>query len=180
ITPADIAYCILPMSHVYGLASVLIGMLYSGGTLRIESRFDPARVAQAWLQDGVTFMHGVAAMYTKVLECARETGTSLRHTSLRVAQGGGGPLSQALKDDFEAATGVDLHLGYGMTEAAPTIAQTRLDAPRRDISSGPAIPGVLIRRVTVDGRDAAPDEVGEIWVHGPNVMKGYYRDPEQT
>lgn len=180
ITPADVAYCILPMSHVYGLASVLIGMLTSGGTLRIESRFDPERVARAWLDDGVTFMHGVAAMYAKVLEWSRATGTSLRRTSLRVAQGGGGPLSQALKDDFEATVGVPLHLGYGMTEAAPTIAQTRLDAPRRDISSGPPIPGVEVRRVDGDGNEAAADQVGEIWVRGPNVMKGYYHDPEQT
>ncbi|GAA5233341.1 long-chain fatty acid--CoA ligase [Verticiella sediminum] len=180
ITPADTAYGILPMSHVYGLASVLIGMLYSGGALRIESRFDPAEVVRAWRDDGITIMHGVAAMYARLLAWSRETGTSLRGLGLRVAQGGGGPLSQALKDDFETSTGVTLHLGYGMTEAAPTIAQTRLDAPRPDVSSGPPIAGVAVRRVAEDGSDADPGEVGEIWVRGPNVMKGYYRDPEQT
>lgn len=179
-TPADKAYAILPMSHVYGLSSVLIGMLYSGGALLLESRFDPARVADAWANRGITVMHGVSAMYAKLLEWSRHTGTPLRGHKLRIAQGGGGPLSQSLKDDFEQTTGVTLHLGYGMTESSPTVAQTRLDKPSRDVSSGPPIPGIELRRVGEDGNDVGPGAVGEVWVRGPNVMKGYYRDPAQT
>ncbi len=179
-TPADKAYAILPMSHVYGLSSVLIGMLYSGGALLLESRFDPARVADAWANRGITVMHGVSAMYAKLLEWSRQTGTPLHAPHLRLAQGGGGPLSQSLKDDFEQTTGVTLHLGYGMTESSPTVAQTRIDKPSRDVSSGLPIPGIELRRVDADGNDVAPDAVGEVWVRGPNVMKGYYRDPEQT
>jgi long-chain acyl-CoA synthetase len=179
-TPADKAYAILPMSHVYGLSSVLIGMLVSGGALLLECRFDPARVADAWARRGVTVMHGVSAMYAKLLEWSRQTGTPLHAPQLRIAQGGGGPLSQSLKDDFEQTTGVVLHLGYGMTETSPTIAQTRLDKPSRDVSSGLPIPGVELRRVDAEGNDVGADEVGEVLVRGPNVMKGYYRDPEQT
>jgi acyl-CoA synthetase (AMP-forming)/AMP-acid ligase II len=55
-----------------------------------------------------------------------------------------------------------------------------LDAPRSDCSVGEVIPGVEVRFVGLDGVDAAPYEVGELWVRGPNVMLGYYRSLEQT
>ena len=73
-----------------------------------------------------------------------------------------------------------LHNGYGLTEAAPTVSQTRLDAPRADTSVGTAIPGVELRMVGTDGVDVAPGEAGELWVRGPNVMQGYYREPAAT
>jgi acyl-CoA synthetase (AMP-forming)/AMP-acid ligase II len=71
----------------------------------------------------------------------------------------------------ETLLGVPLHNGYGLTEAAPTVSQTRLDAPRFDTSVGHAIPGVEVR---VEGPD------GRLLVRGPNVMQGYYRDPAGT
>jgi long-chain acyl-CoA synthetase len=64
-----------------------------------------------------------------------------------------------------------------MTEASPSICQTRLDAPRKDCSVGPVIPGIEVR---LNGAEDDPAGVGEIWVRGPNVMKGYYRAPELT
>ncbi len=67
-----------------------------------------------------------------------------------------------------------------MTESSPTVSQTMLDAPRSDCSVGEVIPGVEVRFVALDGVDAAPGEIGELWVRGPNVMLGYYRNPEQT
>ena len=67
-----------------------------------------------------------------------------------------------------------------MTETSPTISQTRLDAPRADTSVGTAIPGVEVRIVDAGGADVAPGEPGELWVRGPNVMKGYYREPALT
>ena len=180
LTPKDRAYVVLPLTHVYGLASVLIGTLCSGGSLLLAARFDPAEVVRAWRDDGITVMHGVSAMYAKLLEWSRETGQALPVQGLRIAQSGGGGLSQSLKADFEHTTGLTLHLGYGMTEAAPTVAQTLLHAPRTDTSSGVAIPGVEILRVDKHEQPLPPGEVGEVWVRGPNVMKGYYRDPEQT
>ena len=180
LTPQDRAYVVLPLTHVYGLASVLIGTLCSGGSLLLAARFNPEDVVRAWRDEGITVMHGVSAMYAKLLEWSRETDQALPVQGLRIAQSGGGGLSQSLKADFENTTGLTLHLGYGMTEAAPTVAQTLLHAPRTDTSSGVVIPGVDIVRVGKDDQPLPPGEVGEVWVRGPNVMKGYYRDPVQT
>jgi acyl-CoA synthetase (AMP-forming)/AMP-acid ligase II len=93
---------------------------------------------------------------------------------------GGSPLDLAVKAGMETLTGAVLHNGYGLTEAAPTVTQTRLDAPRQDDSIGPALTGVELRFVDAAGRDVPEGEIGELWVRGPNVMKGYYRDPELT
>ena len=68
LTPDDVIYGVLPLSHVYGLSSLLVAALISGAALRLVARFVPAALAQALAQDGVTVMHGAPAMYAKLLE----------------------------------------------------------------------------------------------------------------
>jgi len=177
LAPGDLAYGVLPVSHVYGLSSVLLGTLYAGACLQLAPRFTPQAMLEAIRGGELTIVQGVPAMYARLLElCAAEgagpQGTPAPLASrLRFAYAGGSPLDPALKRDVERLLGVPLHNGYGLTEAAPTVSQTRLDAPCADTSVGHAIPGVELR---VEGTD------GKLFVRGPNVMLGYYRDPAGT
>jgi len=177
LRPDDAIYGVLPLSHVYGLASVLGGALIGGAALHLVARYQPAALARALVEDGISVMHGAPAMYAKLLEWSAVSGTPLRAPRLRVAQSGGAPLTLPLKQAFEKTFGLPLHNGYGMSEASPSICQTRLDAPRADCSVGPAIPGIEVK---LHRAEESPEGVGELWVRGPNVMKGYYRAPELT
>ena len=177
ITPEDTIYGVLPLSHVYGLSSVLVGALIGGAALHLVARYQPAALARALAEDGISVMHGAPAMYAKLFEWSASSGTPLRAPKLRVAQSGGAPLTLPLKQAFERTFGLPLQNGYGMSEASPSISQTRMDAPRADCSVGPAIPGIEVR---LDGAEHSAEGVGELWVRGPNVMKGYYRAPELT
>jgi long-chain acyl-CoA synthetase len=177
LTPADVVYGVLPLSHVYGLSSVLAAVLLGGAELRLVARYQPAALARALEEGGISVMHGAPAMYAKLLEWSESSGTPLRAPALRVAQSGGAPLTLALKQAFEKTFGLPLQNGYGMSEASPSICQTRMDAPRNDCSVGPAIPGI---EIALHGVGQSADGVGELWVRGPNVMKGYYRAPELT
>jgi long-chain acyl-CoA synthetase len=176
LTPHDRAYGVLPISHVYGLASVMLGSLYAGACLYLSPRFSNAAMLTAITDDKLTILQGVPAMYARLLELA----TAPVKSHLRFIYAGGSPLDPVLKQQVERLLGLPLHNGYGMTESSPTISQTRLDAPRADTSVGTVIPGVDVRLVDAGGVDVARGEVGELWVRGPNVMKGYYRDPAQT
>jgi len=132
---------------------------------------------------GLTMLQGVPSMYAKLLDLIEGEGGGVAVPRLRACFSGGAPLDAELKRRFEQRFGVTLHNGYGLTEAAPTIAHTRLDAPRSDCAVGPLLPGVEARLVDPrarDGRDAPEDEPGELWVRGPNVMLGYYRNPALT
>jgi long-chain acyl-CoA synthetase len=172
LAPADLAYGVLPVSHVYGLTSVLLGTLYAGACLRLAPRFTPRAMLDAIRGEGLTVVQGVPAMYARLLElCAAEGIEAPLGSNLRFAYAGGSPLDPTLKRELEGLLGVPLHNGYGLTEAAPTVSQTRLDAPRADTSVGHAIPGVEVR---VEGPD------GKLFVRGPNVMQGYYRDADGT
>jgi long-chain acyl-CoA synthetase len=172
VAPGDLAYGVLPVSHVYGLTSVLLGTLYAGACLRLAPRFTPRAMLDAIRTEGLTIVQGVPAMYARLLElCHAEASTRRWHRRLRFAYAGGSPLDPLLKREAEGLLGVPLHNGYGLTEAAPTVSQTRLDAPRADTSVGHPIPGVEVR---LEGAD------GALFVRGPNVMQGYYRDPDGT
>jgi len=175
VQPGDRVYGVLPISHVYGLSVLLVGPLSNGATVYYEARFRPDKVAQALVEEELSVLHGVPAMYAKLIEWGRAQATPLQAPALRIAQSGGAPLTPALKAAFEQTFGMPLHNGYGMTETSPTICQTRVDAPRSDCSVGPAAPGVEIRL-----REPLPDGSGELQVRGPNVMKGYYRRPDLT
>lgn len=180
LTSADRIYGVLPMSHVYGLSAIVLTSLLVGATLVLVPRFTPDGMAAALATGGITVLHGVPAMYAKLLEWGARPGNTLAAPSLRIAQGGGAPLDQSFKDAFEAAVGVTLHNGYGMTESSPSISQTRVDAPRKDCSVGQPVPGIEVRLIGDNGQPVAPGEVGELHVRGPNVMKGYYHAPDLT
>jgi acyl-CoA synthetase (AMP-forming)/AMP-acid ligase II len=142
-------------------------------------RYSPQALIDALEHEGITVLQGVPAMYARLLEFARGRW-SPAGTRLRFIYAGGSPLDPTLKRDVEQFFGQTLHNGYGLTESSPTITQTRIVAPRRDTSVGQAIPGIEIRIVDRDGADVADGEPGELWVRGPNVMKGYYREPALT
>jgi acyl-CoA synthetase (AMP-forming)/AMP-acid ligase II len=175
----DRVYGVLPLSHVYGLTSVCLGSLMSGACIELERRYSPAAM-QAALARGITVCQGVPAMYAKLLEHLAARRESLHAPALRSIYCGGSPLSPSLKRDIEAAFGMPIHNGYGLTEAAPTLTQVRLGRTRDDCSVGEALPGVELRIVDGEGRDLPAGEAGELWARGPGIMKGYYRNPEAT
>ncbi len=181
LTPDDVVYAILPMSHVVGFSVVLLGTLLSGGKIVISPRFDPVAMLKDVDNYGLTIVLGVPSMFALLVEYAKLKGiNSLNFPSLRIISSSGAPLGSQLKTDVERLFGLTLCNGYGITECSPTIAQVRLQDPRTDTSVGPALPGVELKIVGPDGRPVPEGEVGELRVRGPNVMKGYYRDPEQT
>ena len=179
LVAADHVYAVLPLSHSFGLASTFLGTIYAGGCLELVPRFDPAQLAAA-LARGITVFQGVPAMYARLMEYAQVNGILLEAPRLRYLSTGGAPLDLTLKARVEETFGLGLNNGYGLTECSPTVSQTLIDKPRSDDSVGPPLPGVEIRIVDPAGRDLGPGEVGEAWVRGPNVMAGYYRDPEAT
>jgi acyl-CoA synthetase (AMP-forming)/AMP-acid ligase II len=177
--PGDCAYGVLPISHVFGLTSVLLGTLGAGACLALEARYTPERLADALARQGISMLQGVPAMYARLLEWI-DAGGKLAAPHLRFMYAGGSPLDATLKARAEALFGLTLHNGYGLTESAPTVCHTRVEEPRSDCSVGTPLPGVEVRLVAPGGGAAKPGEPGELQVRGPNVMLGYYRNPELT
>jgi acyl-CoA synthetase (AMP-forming)/AMP-acid ligase II len=181
LSGADRVYGVVPVSHITGLSVVLLGALYHGATLYLTPRFDPAATLAALTQDRVTFLMGAPGLYALMAEYAQMKGIGrIADHALRVISAFGAPLDAETKAKAEKLFGVTLHNGYGITECAPTISQTRLDRPRQDCSVGPVWPGVEVKLVDPEGLRMAPGGIGELCVRGPNLMRGYYKAPEET
>jgi len=174
MVPDDTILVVLPGTHVMALSTAILAALRAGASMRLLPRFAPQPVLDA-LADGVSIMPAVPAMYDQILRHLDATGTALKAPRLRLIGTGGAPLDPGWKARIEARFGLVLNNGYGLTEAGPGISSTSLGPPRNDSSVGPAYPDCEIR---ID--NPASDGVGELLVRGPNVMKGYYRNPEAT
>jgi len=177
IEAGDEIYCVLPMSHVFGLSAVSSSALFAGGCVHLVSRFSAAEVLRTLGDEPVKGFLGVPTMYAMMLE-AMPAGWSPR--ALRFMYSGGAPLDPGLKRQVEAQFGLPLNNGYGLTETGPTICQTRQSTPLANTSVGYCLPGEEIKVIGTDGEPVEAGTVGELWVKGPNVMKGYYRKPEVT
>jgi len=176
----DNVYVVLPISHIVGI-SLLIMTLMVGGTVRLVSKYDPAALAKAIAEEGVTILNGVPATYQRLLEYKSVAGLArLERGSLRLIAVAGAPLDLDLKSRVEQELGLPLSNGYGITECSPGISGVRFDAPRADQAVGTLLPGVEARVRTTDGIPVARGEIGELHVRGSNVMRGYYRAPELT
>jgi long-chain acyl-CoA synthetase len=181
LTPRDRLYGIMPISHIVGLSVVLVGTLLTGASLYLSQRFDPMTSRAMLEKNELTVMLGVPAMFAQFVQYANlRRLTSLKVPSLRIISCSGAPLHPATKSAAESLFGLVLHHGYGVTELSPNIAQTRIESPRSDISVGPVFPGVEVKLVAPDGDTVPEGQSGELWVRGPNVMRGYYRNPGDT
>jgi acyl-CoA synthetase (AMP-forming)/AMP-acid ligase II len=181
LSPDDRFYGILPMSHAVGLSVVLLGSLFSGASLYLSARFDPMNARVTIERERLTVILGAPATFNQFLQYAKfRRVQSLRFPALRIIASSGAQLHASTKSGTASLFGMPLHNGYGVTECSPTIAQTRVEAPRNDTSIGPPFPGVEVNLVGPDGRSVPEGEAGELWVRGPNVMKGYYRAAEET
>jgi acyl-CoA synthetase (AMP-forming)/AMP-acid ligase II len=181
LTPADRMYGVLPISHVAGLSVVTLATLLSGAVLHLSARFDPAEVIHKLEHETITVMLGAPALFTLLVDYAKHKGmTSLKYPSLRIISCAGAPLSAESKSEVEKYFGIVLHNAYGATECSPSIAQTRLEFTSPATSAGPVVPGVEVKLMGSDGLKVKEGKVGEVWVRGPNVMKGYYRSLEET
>ena len=181
LTPDDRLLGTLPMSHAVGLSVVLLGTLLSGATLYLMPHFDPITARKTMERARLTVVLGTPTMFSLLCQYAKLRGLdSLNLPALRVISSSGAPLHATIKSQTERLFGMVLHNGYGVTECSPTIAQTRLESARNDTSVGKPFPGVEIKLMGSDGRPVAEGEVGELRVHGPTVMKGYYRAPKET
>lgn len=177
---ADKQYIVLPISHIVGI-SLLIMTLMSGATARLAGKYDPAALARAIAQEGVTLLNGVPATYQRLLEYKAVAGLeALQRGSLRLIAVAGAPLDLDLKSRVEQEFGLPLLNGYGITECSPGLSGVRMDAPRTDQAVGPLLPGVEARIIGSGGGPVPAGAVGELHVRGRNVMRGYYRAPELT
>ena len=179
--PADRIYGVLPMSHIVGYAVLLIATLMHGATLHVVPKADPAALARAIAEEGVTTLFGVPATYQRLLEYKAVQGLpKLARGNLRMMCVAGAPLDLVLKGRIEAEFGVPLLNNYGITECSPGLSGVREDELASDDTVGRFLPGVEHRVVNNRGDEVKPGDVGELHVRGLNVMLGYYRAPELT
>lgn len=173
----DVIYGALPLTHVFGLASMLVAGASVGAAVRLAPRFRADRLLEA-LRSGVNILPAVPQMHALLMQHTESLGEErLDSPSLRYVSSGAAPLDPAWKRKAEAFYGLPLQNGYGMTETTAGVTATQNPIGLPDTSVGKPLPGVEVRLDESVGNEAG---VGEVQTRGPHVMAGYFRNPSET
>jgi long-chain acyl-CoA synthetase len=178
INENDRVIATLPMFHVFCLTVALNAPLMNGGTVLIVPKFSPAKIFQIAREQQATIFVGVPTMYNFLYQY--QGGSAEDFRTLRLCISGGSSMPVALLKNFEQKFKVIVSEGYGLSEASPVACFNPLDRPRKPGSIGTSIMNVESKVVNEFGEEVPVGEVGELVVRGPNVMKGYYKMPEET
>ncbi|HAU56227.1 MAG TPA: o-succinylbenzoate--CoA ligase [Comamonadaceae bacterium] len=180
--PQDRSYAFVPMTHIFGLGTVLISSLLAGAQLVMRPQFDPDDLLDALARHGVSQLQGPPALFSRLMAHLQERGIEQPEApALRYLYTGAGPLDLALKKRVEAAFDQALHHGYGLSEYAGSVHLTRLGEQRPDTSAGYAVAEAQVQVTDPDSGQPLPrGERGELWIRGRGLMPGYFRDPAAT
>jgi long-chain acyl-CoA synthetase len=178
LSPDDVIFGGLPLFHSFGQTCTLNAAIATGACLSLLPRFDPAQALALLTRDRITAFTGVPTMYGALLGHPDKAAYDL--SALRVCISGGAAMPVEVMRGFESAFGCIVLEGYGLSETSPIASFNHPDKQRKPGSIGTPVRGVEMRVENDEGEEVTQGEVGEIAIRGHNVMKGYWRRPEDT
>jgi long-chain acyl-CoA synthetase len=170
---------VIPFFHVYGMTTCMNLSVMAGGEMILLPKFSTLEVLKTIQRTRPNLFPGIQAMYLAISNHPKAHRYNLR--SIEACVSGAGPLQADVQERFEALTGAQVVEGYGLSEAAPVTHANPIGGTRKVGSIGLPFPGTDARVVAEDGETELPvDEVGELVIRGPQVMKGYWNRSEET
>ncbi|GAB3025642.1 long-chain acyl-CoA synthetase [Nocardioides flavus (ex Wang et al. 2016)] len=169
----DVVLGVLPLFHVYGLNAVLGGVLRHRARLLLVEDYDPQAVLDLIDDEACSVVPIAPPVFAHWLpdEHLRE-----RLGPVRLVLSGSAPLEPEVIEQFTALTGIPVHQGYGLTEAAPVVTSTLCSTEPRAGSVGAALPGIALRLVDETWGQVEGEDPGQIQVRGDNLFSGYWPD----
>ncbi|MFF3565601.1 long-chain fatty acid--CoA ligase [Streptomyces sp. NPDC002574] len=178
LSPDDVVFGGLPLFHAFGQTCTLNASVTAGACLTLLPHFR-AEAALALLgEHGVTVLAGVPTILGRLLKPPDRDAYDV--SRLRLSVCGGAAMPARVVRDFEAAFGCVVLEGYGLSETSPVASFNTLEGQRKRGSVGTPVPGVEMRVVDAGDDEVPHGETGEIVIRGHNVMKGYWRRPDET
>ncbi len=171
----------LPMYHMFGLGSALLGSIYRGGTVVIvpgTGRSITSFLDTIEKEKGTIYL-GVPYIYALAINVAEREGIKNDLSSIRLWGSGGATLTTEIIQQFKHYFGADILDIWGLTEAVSHVTCPPLDGTHKPGASGKALPGWEIKAVDDDGNELSSNQPGEIVVRGP-IMQDYYNNPQAT
>ena len=170
----------LPFFHVFAMTAVMNFALQEGAEIVIMPRFVLDDALRLIDKTKPTVMPGVPTMFVAMLNHPKLKSFDL--SSLKYCVSGGAALPVDVKERFEKVTGCKVVEGYGLSEASPSVTCNPVEGPVKSGSIGQPLPGTIVslRDLADPSKEVPLGEKGEICVKGPQVMKGYWKKPEET
>lgn len=172
-TGDDVVLGALPLFHVYGLNAVLGNVLWHHARLVLVEHWDPISALDLIEEQGCSVLPVAPPVFHRWLAAPN---LPERLGTVRLVLSGSAPLAPEVVEEFTRATGIPVHQGYGLTEAAPVVASTVCSTTLQARSVGAALPGIDIRLIDEMGALIEGEDPGEIEVRGDNLFSGYWPD----
>jgi len=173
----DVALAVLPFFHIYGMQVLMNGLLANGVTIITMPRFDLEQALTITQQRKVSWFFAVPPIVLGLAKHPMVDDFDL--SSVKVVFSGAAPLSAELGDECAARLGCAVVQGFGMTELSP-VSHASPGFENKPGASGVTISNTECRIVDLEGNDCPVNSDGELWVRGPQVMKGYLNNDEAT
>lgn len=175
----EIVITALPLYHIFALTVNCLAMLKIGAhNVLITNPRDMKAFIGDLSKKRFTVITGVNTLFNGLLN--QEAFGKLDFSGLKIAVGGGMAVQKATAEKWKAVTGVPLAEGYGLTETAPVATCNPIDGTERIGTIGMPLPNTEVMIADDAGNPVALGERGEIFIKGPQVMKGYWNRPEET
>ncbi len=173
----------VPLFHCFGCVLGVMACLNHGATMVILEKYDPINVMMSVERERCTSLYGVPTMFIGVLD--HKLFDKFDFSSLRTGIMAGSPCPvKTMNECVERMNMREVTIVYGLTESSPGMTQTRFDEPSLDkkcSTVGKVLPGIEVAVIDPEtGEHLGPGKHGELCCRGHNVMRGYYKMPEET